>query len=55
MSAPTQLHVIVEETQVQKLTLPNGVPGTVKELLAAVQDHCHLHHKSFAIMYMDRL
>ena len=53
MSAPTQLHVIIEETQVRKLILPNGVPGTVDELLAASQDHFQLQG-SFAVMYMDK-
>lgn len=37
MSAPTQLHVVIEETQIHKLILPGGVPSTVDELLAAVQ------------------
>lgn len=54
MSAPTQLRVIVEGTgEAHKLTLPSGVPGTAKELLAAVQDQFNLQG-SFAIMYMDK-
>ncbi|MEQ2199154.1 hypothetical protein XENOCAPTIV_026178 [Xenoophorus captivus] len=53
MSAPIQLRVIIEETQVHKLTLPDGIPSTVDELLAAVQDHFHIGG-SFAVMYMDK-
>lgn len=53
MSAPTQLRVTFEDAQAHKLILPNGVPGTVNELLAAVQDQFHLQG-SFAIMYMDK-
>ncbi|KAJ8279101.1 hypothetical protein COCON_G00061670 [Conger conger] len=53
MSAPTQLRVVIEETQVHKLILPGGVPSTVDELLAAAQDHFQLQG-SFTVMYMDK-
>lgn len=53
MSFPTQLCVIIEETNVHKLTLPDGIPGTVEELLAAAQDHFQLRG-SFTIMYTDK-
>lgn len=53
MSAPTQLRVIIEETQVHKLTLPDGIPSTVDKLLAAAQDSFKLHG-SFTVMYMDK-
>ena len=53
MSAPTQLRVIIEETQVHKLTLQDGIPSTVDELLAAAQDSFQLHG-SFTVMYMDK-
>ncbi|CAM4683338.1 unnamed protein product [Leuciscus chuanchicus] len=42
MSAPTQLRVITEETQVHKLTLPDGIPSTVDNFLAAAQNHVQL-------------
>lgn len=53
MSAPTQLRIIIEETQVHKLTLPDGIPSTVDELLAAAQNHFQLQG-SFTVMYMDK-
>ncbi|TKS85257.1 hypothetical protein D9C73_020086 [Collichthys lucidus] len=53
MSAPAQLRVIIEETQVHKLILPSGIPGTVDELLAAAHEHFQLHD-SFTVMYMDK-
>jgi len=53
MSAPAQLRVIMEETQVHKLTLPSGIPGTVDELLAAAHEHFQLQD-SFTVMYMDK-
>ncbi|XP_041924630.1 uncharacterized protein LOC121688822 isoform X1 [Alosa sapidissima] len=53
MSAPTQLRVIIEETQVHKLTLPNGVPSTLDELLEVAQGHFQLQG-SFTVMYMDK-
>ncbi|CAM4683331.1 unnamed protein product [Leuciscus chuanchicus] len=53
MSAPTQLRVITEETQVHKLTLPDGIPSTVDKFLAAAQNHFQLQG-SFTVMYMDK-
>ena len=53
MSAPTQLHVIIKETKVNKLTLPDGIPSTVDKLLAAEQDHFQLQG-SFTVMHMDK-
>lgn len=53
MSAPTQLRVVIEETQVYKLTLPDGIPSTVDELLAAAQNHFQLEG-SFTVMHMDK-
>lgn len=53
MSAPTQLRIIIEETQVHKLTLPDGIPSTVDEFLAAAQNHFQLQG-SFTVMYMDK-
>lgn len=53
MSAPTQLRVIIEETKIHKLTLPDGIPSTVDKLLAAAQDHFKLQG-SFTVMYMDK-
>ena len=53
MSAPTQLRVIIEETQVHKLTLPDGIPGTVDELLAAAQIHFQLEG-CYTVMHMDK-
>lgn len=53
MSAPTQLRVIIEETQVHKLVLPSGIPSTVDELLAAAQEHFQLQG-SFTVMFMDK-
>ncbi|XP_028445551.1 uncharacterized protein LOC114563006 [Perca flavescens] len=53
MSAPTQLRVIIEETKVHKLTLLDGIPSTVDELLAAAHDHFQLQG-SFTVMYMDK-
>ncbi|KAF3841504.1 hypothetical protein F7725_007366, partial [Dissostichus mawsoni] len=53
MSTSAQLRVIIEETQVHKLTLPDGIPSTVDNLLAAAQDHFQLQG-SFNIMHMDK-
>ncbi len=53
MSAPTQLRIIIEETQVHKLTLPDGIPSTVDEFLAVAQNHFQLQG-SFTVMYMDK-
>lgn len=53
MSAPTQLRVVIEETQVHKLILPDGVLSTADELIAAVQDYFQLQG-SFTVMYMDK-
>lgn len=53
MSAPTQLRVVIEETQVHKLILPGRVPSTADELIAAVQDYFQLQG-SFTVMYMDK-
>lgn len=53
MSAPAQLRVIIEETQVHKLTLPGGIPDTVDELLAAAHEHFQLQG-TFTVMYMDK-
>lgn len=50
---PAQLHVIIEETQVHKLTLPGGIPDTIDELLAAAHKHFQLQG-SFTVMYMDK-
>lgn len=47
MSFPTQLRVIIEETNVHKLTLPDGIPGTVDKLLAAAQDYDYVHGQRF--------
>lgn len=53
MSAPAQLRVIIEETQVHKLTLPGGISDTIDELLAAAHEHFQLQG-SFTVMYMDK-
>lgn len=53
MSTPTQLRVIIEETQVHKFVLPDGIPSTVEKLTEAVQDHFQLQG-IFTIMYMDK-
>lgn len=53
MSAPTQLRVVIEETQVHKLILPGRVPSTADELIATVQDYFQLQG-SFTVMYMDK-
>lgn len=53
MSAPAQLRVILEETQVLKLPLPDGIPSTVDQLLAAAHDHFELEG-CFTVMYMDK-
>lgn len=53
MSAPAQLRVIIEETQVHKLTLPGGIPDTIDKLLAAAHEHFQLQG-SFTVMYMDK-
>lgn len=47
------LRVIIKETKVHKLTLPDGIPSTVDKLLAAEQDHIQLQG-SFTVMYMDK-
>ena len=53
MSSPIQLRVVIEETQVHKLILPDGVPSTVDELLAVAQDNFQLQG-SFTVMHMDK-
>lgn len=53
MSASAQLRVIIEETQVRKLTLPGGIPGTVDELLAVAHEDFQLQG-SFTVMFMDK-
>lgn len=53
MSAPTQLRVIIEETKIHKLLLPDGIPCTVEKLLAAAQDHFDLQG-SLTVMYIDK-
>lgn len=53
MSAFTQLRVIIDETAVHKLTLPDGIPSTIEELLAATQGHFKLEG-SFSVMYVDK-
>lgn len=47
------LRVIIEETKIHKLTLPNGIPSTVDGLLAAAQSHFELQG-NYTIMYMDK-
>ncbi|CAL8242066.1 unnamed protein product [Merluccius merluccius] len=53
MSAPTHLRVVIAETQVYKLTLPDGIPSTVDELLAAAQNHFQLEGR-YTVMHMDK-
>ncbi|KAK0148779.1 hypothetical protein N1851_010862 [Merluccius polli] len=53
MSAPTHLRVVIAETQVYKLTLPDGIPSTVDKLLAAAQNHFQLEG-SYTVMHMDK-
>ncbi|XP_072550640.1 uncharacterized protein [Salminus brasiliensis] len=53
MSAPTQLRVVIEDSQIHKLVLADGVPSTVEALLATVQDHFQLQG-SFTVLYMDK-
>ncbi|XP_027008640.2 uncharacterized protein LOC113646527 isoform X1 [Tachysurus fulvidraco] len=53
MSASTQLRVIIDETAVHKLTLPDGIPSTIDELLAVAKDHFQLQG-SISVMYMDK-
>ncbi|KAF6725094.1 Sterile alpha motif domain-containing protein 3 [Oryzias melastigma] len=48
-----QLRVIIEETQIHKMHLPNGIPTTVEELLSAVKLHFCLDG-NIALMYMDK-
>lgn len=50
---PYSTMVIIEETKVHKLTLSEGVPSTVDELLSVAQDHFQLLG-SYAVMYMDK-
>ncbi|KAL7886017.1 hypothetical protein AOLI_G00063120, partial [Acnodon oligacanthus] len=50
---PGSLFVVVEDTQIHKLVLADGIPITIDELLATVQDHYQLQG-SFTVMYMDK-
>lgn len=53
MSSPIQLRVIMEETKVHKLTLPDGFLNTVHELLAAAKDHFQLQG-NYTVIYIDK-
>lgn len=48
------MSALIEETQVHKLILPDGIPSTVNELLAVVQDRFQLQGTFFTVMYMDK-
>lgn len=43
----------IGETQIHKLVLPEGVPSTVVDLLAVIQEQLHLTG-SHTVMYMDK-
>ncbi|XP_023806029.1 uncharacterized protein LOC110015578 [Oryzias latipes] len=51
--AAAQLRVIIEDTQIRKMHLPDGIPTTVEELLMAVKHHFCLDG-NLALMYMDK-
>ncbi|XP_046880477.1 sterile alpha motif domain-containing protein 3-like isoform X2 [Hypomesus transpacificus] len=53
MSNPSQLRVIIEETEIHKLILPDGIPSTLDELLAAAKHNFDLEG-SYAVMHMDK-
>lgn len=53
MSSMIVLRVVIGDTQVHKLVLGEGVPSTVEDLLAVIQEQFHLTG-SHTIMYMDK-
>lgn len=53
MSCSIVLRVVIQDTKVHKLLLPEGVPTTVEDLLAIIQEQFHLTG-SHTIMYMDK-
>nr|XP_023669586.1 uncharacterized protein LOC111844913 isoform X1 [Paramormyrops kingsleyae]XP_023669587.1 uncharacterized protein LOC111844913 isoform X1 [Paramormyrops kingsleyae] len=53
MSTMIVLRVVIGDTQVHKLVLPEGVPSTVEDLSAVIQEQYQLTG-SHAVMYMDK-
>ncbi|GAA6221199.1 uncharacterized protein LOC102079676 [Lates japonicus] len=52
MSQPANLRVILSDHNVQKLSLPSGIPGTVEELHSLVQDTFWIS-RDFCLHYKD--
>lgn len=54
MNAPALLKVILGDNSSQRMTFPNGLPGTVNELVGEVQRQCGLD-SNFRLQFMDTL
>ncbi|CAK6984894.1 uncharacterized protein LOC127364511, partial [Scomber scombrus] len=54
MNAPALLKVILGDNSCQRMNFPNGLPGSVNELVSEVQRQCGLHF-DIRLQFMDPL
>lgn len=53
MGTPAKLQVILDDADVCKLVLPKGIPGTVQDLVAVIQNTLNILW-DFTLMYQDQ-